>query len=129
MANLTFVDKNNQKKTKSVFASGVISTSATMDDVLFTLPKASIVTYVLAVVLSASGTATGTIDVKVGDVVVANGLVVGETVITGAADAFYFPTGGQVTVVAGADAPDENGRIKIVMEYIETELGCGQFTD
>lgn len=130
MADLRFNDKNNQKKEISIFASGVISTSATMNDTLFTLPVACLVTNVYAVVLTASGTATDTVDVKVGSTVVANEVVVGATgVASGTVTKTYFPTGGVVTVVAGADAPDAAGRIKIVVEYIETELSEGTYTD
>jgi hypothetical protein len=76
---LTFNNKNNQKKEISVFASGVISTSATMNDTLFTLPAASLVTAVYAIVTTASGTSTDTVDVKVGSTVIANEVVVGAT--------------------------------------------------
>lgn len=131
MADLRYENKNNQKKELSVFASGTISTSATMDDTLFTLPEASLVTSVRAIVTTASGTATDTVDVKVGATVVANEVVVG---VLGVAEdsgfvPVYFPTGGSVTIVAGADAPDATGRIKVVIEYIETELSCGTYTD
>jgi hypothetical protein len=130
MADLRQSDKNRQKKTLSIFASGIISTSSTMDDNLFTLPVASLVTNVYAIVTTASGTATDTVDVKVGSTVVANEVVVGATgVASGTVSETYFPTGGDVTVVAGADAPDDAGRIKIVVEYIETELTSGEFTD
>lgn len=129
MADLRFEDKNNQKKKFSVFASGVISTSATQDDTLFTLPEAALVTDILAIVTTASGTATDTVDIKIGATVVANEVVVGTTGVKETAVNQYFATGGSVTVVAGADAPDAAGRFKIVVEYIETELTDGQYTD
>ena len=106
MADLTFNDKNNQKKTRSAFASGVITTAAAMSDTLFTLPANSLVTEVYAIVETGSGTATDTVDVKVGSTVVANEVVVGVVgVATGTVAKAFFPTGGIVTVVAGADAP------------------------
>lgn len=130
MADLRFKDKNNQKKVDSVFASGVIKTSATMNDTLFTLPPASLVTDAYAIVLTASGTATDTVDIKVGSTVVANEVVVGALgVASGTVAKTYFPTGGVVTVVAGADAPNAAGRIKIVVKYIETELSNGTYTN
>lgn len=131
MADLRFEDKNNQKKEISVFASGVLSTSATMNDTLFTLPRASIVKAVYVQVDTASGgAATDTVDIKVGSTVVANEVVVGTTgTKTGSVTATYFATGGSVTVVAGADAPDAAGRFKVVIEYIETELCEGSYTD
>lgn len=130
MGDLRFDSKNNHKKEISTFASDVITTSATMDDILFTLPKASLVTAVYAVVLAGSGTSTDTVDVKVGSTVVANEVVVGVVgVASGTVAKTYFPTGGTVTVVAGADAPGSTGQIKIVVEYIETELSEGTYTD
>ena len=130
MADLTFSDKNNQKKTISVFASGVIATTATMADTLFTLPAKSLVKDVYAIIETASGTATDTVDVKVGTTVVANEVVVGVLgVASGTIAKGYFPLGGIVTVVAGADAPGTLGRIRIVVEYIEVELTNGTYTD
>lgn len=130
MADLRFEDKNNQKKEISVFASGVLSTSATMNDTLFTLPRASIVKAVYVQVNTASGAATDTVDIKVGSTVVANEVVVGTAgTKTGSVTATYFATGGSVTVVAGTDVPDAAGRFKVVIEYIETELCEGSYTD
>lgn len=130
MADLTFDNKNNQKKTLSIFASGTISTTATMNETLFTLPAASLVTNVYAIVTTASGTSTDTVDVKVGSTVIANEVVVGATgIASGTVTKGYFATGGVVTVVAGADAPGTAGRFKLVIEYIETELCNGAYTD
>lgn len=130
MADLTFSDKNNQKKTISVFASGVIATTATMNETLFTLPAKSLVKDVYAIVETASGTSTDTVDVKVGSTVIANEVVVGVLgVASGTIAKGYFPLGGSVTVVAGADAPGTSGRIRIVVEYIEVELTNGTYTD
>ena len=130
MADLTFNDKNNQKKTRSAFASGVITTTATMSETLFTLPINSLVTEVYAIVETGSGTATDTVDVKVGSTVVANEVVVGVVgVAVGTVAKTFFPTGGVVTVVAGADAPGTTGKIRIVVEYVEVELTNGQYTD
>ena len=130
MADLRYNAKNNQKKKISAFASGTIATSATMNDTLFTLPANSLVTAVYAIIETASGTATDTVDVKVGSTVVANEVVVGVLgVASGTVAKTFFPTGGVVTVVAGADAPDATGRIRIVVEYIEVELADGTYTD
>jgi len=130
MADLRFEDKNNQKKSSCVFASGILSTAVAMDDTLFTLPEASMVTNVIAYVETVSGTATDSVDVKVGSTVVGNEMIVGVAGIgAGTVVPTYFPTGGSVTVVSGADAPDTDGRIKIIVEYIETELTSGTYTD
>lgn len=130
MADLRFEGKNNQKKGVSIFSSEAITTSATMNNTLFTLPANSLVTAVYAIVLTGSGTSTDTVDVKVGSTVVANEVVVGVVgVASGTVAKTFFPTGGSVTVVAGADAPGTTGKVKIVVEYIETELTTGTYTD
>jgi hypothetical protein len=130
MADLRNEYKNRQKKELSVFASGPIATAVAMNDTLFTLPRASVVTNAYAVVLTASGTATDTVDIKVGSTVVGNEVVVGVAGIgKGTVVPAYFPTGGLVTVVAGSDAPNDAGIIKIIVEYTETELTEGTFTD
>lgn len=130
MADLRYVVKNNQKKEDSVFASDVVSTYSTQNDILFTLPVASLVISVYAVVLTASGVASSTLDVLIGSTVVANEIPVA-TVGVGQGTSFvpvYFATGGSVTVVAGATAPDAAGRVKIVVQYLETELTEGTYT-
>lgn len=130
MPDLRFDNKNNHKKQKSLFASAEISTTATMNDTLFTLPINSVVTNAYAVVTTGSGTSTDTVDIKVGTTVVANEVVVGVTGIQGGTLAkSYFPTGGLVTVVAGADAPGTTGKIRIVVEYDELDLSLGTYTD
>ena len=129
---LRFEDKNNQKKSLSVFASGVITydTAATPDDTLFTLPEASLVTNVYAIVTDA-GAAGDTLDVKVGATVVADEIAVSALgVASGTVAKTYFPTGGTVTAVAGAGAAlGDPTSYKIVVEYIETELTSGEYTD
>lgn len=130
MADLRFEDKNNQKKAYSIFSSGVLSTSATMDDTLFTLPEASMVLGVYLYVETASGVALSTVDVKVGSVLIADEASVASTgFVQSTNNKGYFPTGGSVTIVAGATAPDTAGRLKVVVEYIETELASGTYTD
>jgi hypothetical protein len=131
MADRRFEYKNNQKKEGSFFASGQIATSSTMNDTLFTLPKNSVVLNVWAVVETASGTATDTIDVKVGSTVVGDEIVVGVVGVKAPTtlNKTFFATGGSVTVVAGADAPDAAGVIRVVMEYLEVELSEGTYTD
>jgi len=102
MADLRFEDKNNQKKTLSVFASGVV-TAANIGDTLFTLPAGS---YVVSI-----------------DAVEADGSGVGAGGVTGIAAAGYYPTGADV--VCADVASDE----KIIVTYIETDLTNGQYTD
>jgi predicted RNA-binding protein with TRAM domain len=128
MADLRRVGKNNHKKVSGNFASEVITTSDAMDEGLFTLPEAAVVTRAYAVVLKAAG--TGTIDIKVGDTVVGDEVDIKTVGVQDGTQAnTYFPTGGYVTVVTGAEAGDNAGRIKIVIEYVETELSTGMLTN
>ena len=129
---IRFEDKNNQKKEPSVFASGLIECAlgSTPDYILFTLPKASLVTNVYAIVTDAADTGD-TLDIKVGSTVVANEVAISALgVASGTVAQTYFPTGGTVSVVAGAGAAlGAAGAFKIVVEYIETELTDGTYTD
>ena len=129
---IKYKDKNNQKKESSIFSSGLIAlaNASTPDFELFTLPKASLVTNVYAIVTDAAG-AGDTLDLKVGTTVVANEIAISSIgVASGTVTKTYFETGGVVTLVAGAGgALDAAGEVKIVVEYIETELTNGKYTD
>jgi len=131
MADLTFENKNNQKKTLSIFASATIAAASgtTPSDELFTLPEASLVTNVSVIVIDAAA-AGDTLDVKVGSTVVGNELDIASVGVDSAVTPAYFATGGAVTCVAGAGgALGADCEYKIVVEYIETELTNGQYTD
>lgn len=129
---IRFEDKNNQKKSVSIFASGLITEAlgATPDYTLFTLPKASLVTRAYVIVTDAADTGD-TLDIKVGTTVVANEIAISALgVASGTVAPTYFPTGGVVSAVAGAGgALGAAGAYKIVVEYIETELTDGTYTD
>ena len=128
MADLRKTGKNNQRRGVTVAVTETIATSATMSDILFDLPVNCTVIGASALVTTASGTATDTVDIKVGSTVVANEVVVGVVgVQRGTLAETNFPTGGQVTVVAGADAPDTAGRIRVMLEYIELDVTSGAF--
>jgi len=99
MADLRFNDKNNQKKEYSVFASGELDGE---NGTLFTLPQASYVTAV-NVIATDGGTADGT--------------------VAGVSAGTYYPTGATVTVSGVV------GKEKVIVEYIETELAEGTYTD
>lgn len=102
MADIRFNNKNNQKKTLSVFASGEL-TADNIGDTLFTLPEGAYVTSIASVEADGSG--------------------VGEGGVTGIIVGGYYPTG--ATVIASGITETE----KIIVQYIETELANGQYTD
>lgn len=104
MADLRFEDKNNQKKTYSVFASDEL-TAANHGDTLFTLPAGSYVKAITAVAVDNTAS---------------------EGAVTGIAAGNYYPTG--ATVAADVDLV-LGAAEKIIVEYIETELTNGQYTD
>jgi len=132
MADLRFESKNNQKKEGSFFASGIISkeSGVTVNDTLFTLPRASLVRNAYVIVTDAAG-AGDTLDIKVGSTVIANEVAISALgTIVGSVTPAYFATGGAVSVVSGAGgALDAACAYKIVVEYIETELSEGSYTD
>lgn len=132
MADLRFENKNNQKKEGSFFASGIINVASgtTVNDTLFTLPRASLVRNVYVIVTDAAG-AGDTLDIKVGSTVIANEVAISALgTVEGTVTPTYFATGGTVSVVSGAGgATDAACAYKIVVEYIETELSEGSYTD
>ena len=129
---IRYENKNNQKKELSIFASGLIAVAnaATPDYALFTLPRASLVTRAYAIITDAAA-AGDTLDIKVGSTVVANEIAISALgIASGTVTPAYFATGGLVTVVAGDGAAlGGAAEFKIVVEYIETELSEGEYTD
>ena len=125
MADLTFASKNNQKKTLSIFASDLCSTAG---HTFASLPQESLVTKAYVVVTKADTTNDSTIDVKIGNTVIANEVSVEATgTIVGSVTPTYFATGGVISFVPGAVAGAGNGEVKLVIEFIETELTNGQY--
>lgn len=131
MADLRFEDKNEQKKTQSVFASGLISglNTETPDDILFNLPVNSIVTDVMVLVEDAAG-AGDTLDITIGGAVVADEVAISATgLVVGSVTPAYFETGGEVKAVAGAGAAlGADCAYRVVVKYLEIELSCGKYT-
>lgn len=127
---MTRVGLNNQKRESSYSVSEITATAATLDAVLFNLPANSLLLAAFVIVTTASGTSTDTIDVKVGSTVVANEVVVGTTgTKTGSVTPAHFATGGAVSVVAGADAPDAAGRFRVIIQYLELDKRSGEYTN
>lgn len=129
---IRYVNKNNQKKEGSFFSSGLISCAngSTPDYILFTLPRASLVTRAYAIVTDAAG-AGDTLDIKVGTTVVANEIAISALGVASCTiTPTYFPTGGTVSLVASdGGVLGDACAFKIVVEYIETELSEGAYTD
>jgi len=128
MADLTKIGKNNQKREVVVAVSETTATSATMDDTLFNIPVIGVlIKSVTVVVETVSGAATSTVDVKMGATVIANETAVTATgAVTTAVDQ-YFATGGSISIVAGAVAPDAAGRLRVMVEYIELDTTNGNY--
>lgn len=127
---MTRTGLNNQKREADWSVSDVVSTTATLDVTLFNLPANTILLSAHVLVTEASGTSTDTVDVKVGSTVVANEVVVGTTgTKVGSVTPAYFATGGAVSVVAGADAPDTAGRFRLLIQYVELDKRTGEYTN
>lgn len=138
---LRFEDKNNQKKTISVFTSGVIATATALDVLVFTLPENALVTNVYVNVLAAAAT-DSKLDVRVNatynddgtllaaGTIIANDVDAASVAISAVVANSEFTTGGIVTVAQGnATALTDVGSFKLVVEYIELGLTNGQYTD
>ncbi len=127
MADLTRVGQNNYKR-QTCYA--VSDASDTGDNTLFVLPKNILVLGVTAVVLTADGTGSSTLDIKVGSTVIANEVGVASTgVDSGTVVPGYFADGGTVTAVAGSTAPAGDGSVRIAVEYLELDTVTGDLTN
>ena len=126
MADRRFDDKNNQKKTQSVFGSSVINyTAGAVKDELFTLPNASLVKSANIVVLT-PGAAGEKVSIKLGATVLAADVAIATAGVSTGAINKYIATGGVVTVegtLTGAPS------IRIEIEYVEMDLCTGEYTD
>lgn len=125
MADLSRSSKNDQKKEISIFATDIMDTNA---NTFGNLPKDSLVTGVFVVVSKVDPTASSTIDVKIGSTIIANEVPVAAlATVTPTVAPLYFPTGGQISVVKGAVPGAGTGKIKVIIQFIETELTDGSY--
>ena len=120
-----FDDKNNQKKTQSIFGSSVITyTAGAVKDELFTLPNAALVRSANIVVLTA-GAVGEKVSLKLGSTLVADVAIATIGVSTAAINK-YFATGGVITVEGTLTGTPS---IRIEVEYVEMDLCAGEYTD
>ena len=120
-----FDDKNNQKKTQSIFGSSVITyTAGAVKDELFTLPNAALVRSANIVVLTA-GAVGEKVSLKLGSTLVADVAIATIGVSTAAINK-YFATGGVITVEGTLTGTPS---IRIEVEYVEMDLCTGEYTD
>lgn len=129
MADLRRKDLFNQKRNDS-WAVFKLTEAEILDGALVaTLPARTVVSYAYAVVTTASGTTGATIDVKVGNTVVTNELAVDALgVAKGTPTTTFFPTGGNVTVVAGSTAPATGSLVvEVMLHYMELDMTDGTY--
>jgi len=134
MTDLTFKDKNNQKKTLSVFASGEIDLAGDADIKLFTAPEGSVITNVYGVVLSGSGDTEDKLSItlgipgEVGTSIIGSDLPVDTTGVYGCTVApTYTPVYNGIYI--NPQTVIDTCTVRIVVEYTELDLGSGTFTD
>lgn len=121
-----FDDKNNQKKTQSVFGSSVINYAAgVVKDELFTLPNASLVRSVNIVVLTA-GAAGEKLSVKLGSTTLAADVAITPVGVSTGVINKYLAIGGVVTIEGTLTGTPS---IRIEVEYVEMDLCTGEYTD
>jgi hypothetical protein len=130
MLDKRFEYKNNQKKKISIFASGDMVIPAGTDEeiLMFTLPKSSLVVRAHAVVTVGTGDAADEFDLVANETTI--GSIAAETAAADTIDItpLYLPTGGEVKLVPAA-ALTAGASFILVVEYIETELTDGTYTD
>lgn len=134
MSDKTRDDNNFQKRKVCVFVAPLAEVDIlTTGSVYGKLPDNSVVISASILVTTVSGTASSTLDIKVGSTVVANEVAVtaaGMIAGTMVAANQYFATGGDITVLAGAVAPAAGDFIGyVIIEYIELDLHTGDYTE
>lgn len=93
------------------------------------LPERSIVTKVFTNVIAASGTAASNLTVRVGATAIATNVAVATTGLKTTSTVGYFPTGGEITVVAGSTPPAAGDlEVEVIVEYIELDKRTGEYT-
>ena len=134
MADRKRTGKNNQKRSVSVLSVPFVEADILVAGSIYaTLPARSLITKVVVLVTTVSGTASSTLDITANAVVLANevaatvgGAIVG-TIVTTAA---YLATGGDIVVLAGAVTPADGALVgELVIEYTELDKSTGEYTD
>ena len=125
---------NNQKRGVSVMVAPFVEADVLTTGSLYaTLPPRSLIIYGFVNVLTASGTATATLDITANGTVVFNEVDVDDTgakLLTGAEDAMYLATGGDVVVKAGAVTPADGALVgELVLFYVELDKTTGEYTN
>lgn len=96
------------------------------------LPKRSLITKVVSIVTTTSGTANSTVDVIVNGATLVDELAVAAAGVTNealVATAQYLATGGAVEIRAGAVTPADGALVgELVISYIELDKNCGEYT-
>lgn len=130
MANIKREGTFNQKRGVSVGVYTLTEAQILGDALIATLPERVIVTGVKTNVITASGTASSNVTVKVGATSIATNVAVATTGLKVTATPGYFATGGDVTVVAGSVAPATGSlECEVIVEYIELDRTTGDYTN
>lgn len=119
----------NQKRSVSVGVFAPSEAEILAVAAVANLPERSLVTGVKTIVLTASGTASATITAKVGAVAIATNVAVATSGVKVTATPGYFPTGGEITIIAGGTAPAAGDLVvEVIVEYIELDKTTGEYT-
>ncbi len=131
--NLTRENTNNQKRGVCVAVTEGLTEEQILGDgcVPFTLPENVLIISAAINVTNISGTASSTVDIRVGSTVIANEVPVTVAGFVEGIDNVVrkYPTGGDVTILAGATAPANGALVTdLIIQYIELDKHTGEYT-
>ena len=123
--------KYNQKRTSSFLVVPYTEAQIVGEGSIFaTLPGRSLIIGVSSAVITASGTASSTIQPVVNGVNLGSALAVTAAGAATALTSAYLSTGGDVVIKAGTTAPATGSLVgELVIEYVELNKTNGEYTN
>lgn len=131
MADLTRQGRYMQKRSSRAFVVRLSEAEILDGAHVVNLPPRVLIAQAYVIVHTASGTTSASISANCsGTAILTNSPVTtGGTTTTGTVRV-YLPTGGAVTVTAGATAPATGSLdVEVVIEYIELDKSVGEYTE
>lgn len=123
--------KLNQKRTASYMVIPFTEAQILVDGSIFaTFPQRSLIRGITMATITASGTATSTVQPVANGVNLGAALAVTTAGAATATTSVYLPTGGDLVLKSGATAPATGSLVgELVIEYVELDKTNGEYTN
>lgn len=123
--------KLNQKRTASYMVIPFTEAQILVDGSIFaTFPQRSLIRGITMVTITASGTASSTVQPVANGTNLGSALAVTTAGAATATTSVYLPTGGDLVLKSGATAPATGSLVgEFVVEYVELDKTNGEYTN